>query len=131
MLNTNFKIHERTVLIYGGSGPLVYSISSHLTELGADVALVGEKANQLRAFSNSINDRREIHADYGRMEAIETQVTNEKQLGEAISRTAEIFGSLDILIDLSPIESTERERQIERSRHLAQEVFAFLSKRIS
>ena len=129
MSDSEFKIHERTVLLYGSTGPMACAISNRLAELGADIAVVNGRASQLRTFVDSINDMREIHPHYGRLATIDIQVTNENQAGEAISQTAETFGSLDVLIDLSAVENTKCSTQIKGSKCLGKKAFAFLTKR--
>ena len=129
MPNSEFKIHERTVLLYGATGPMACAVSSHLAELGANIAIVNKEVGQLRTFINSINDICEVHPENGRLVAIDAEINNENQAREAISKTAEAIGSLDILIDFSAIENTQSESQIKSSKSLGKKAFSFLSKR--
>ena len=130
MFNSDFKIHERTVLIYGSTGPMACAIASRLAELGANIAIVDKKANQLKNFVGSINDLLEVHPKNGTLVTIDAEITKESQADEAISQTAENFGSLDVLIDLSAIGNTDLPKQIKASKSLGKKAFSFLTKRM-
>ena len=126
--NSSFKIQERTALIYGSVDTISCTIANRLSDLGASVVISHPMAHKLKVFTGNLNDRREIHPEYGQLTTIEQTITNEDDAYEVISNTAQFFGGLDILIDLSAIGDTSPE-SLKGSKILAKKALTFLESR--
>ena len=126
--HSSFKIQERTALIYGSVDTISRAIANRLSDLGASVVIAHPMAHKLKVFTGSLNDRREIHPEYGQLTTIEQPITNENHAHEVISSTAQSFGGLDILIDLSAIGDTST-GSLKGSKILAKKAFTFLESR--
>ena len=89
-----FRLDGRAALITGGAGGLGVVFARTLAAAGAQVALLGRRLDVAE------NAAREISAATGAtVIAIAGDVTDETQVQEAVARTQEAFGSLDILIN--------------------------------
>ncbi|MCB9025890.1 MAG: SDR family oxidoreductase [Bdellovibrionaceae bacterium] len=100
MTESTFKIRERTVVIFGPIGSIVQTLATVLQEHGTDVAFLDREASKSHRFIANLMDMRQIHHNYGRAAAIDCDVSTVKDANDALSRAAELFGSVDILIDV-------------------------------
>jgi len=94
-----YQLRERVVLIAGPLTTTTQSLMMGLTEQGADVALLDENANKAEKFCNQLMDQREVKAKHGRAIAIQTDLTNPKQIKEHVGQVAQSLGGIDIFID--------------------------------
>ena len=99
---TQFNIQECTVSVYGAIKDIACAISSQLTKLEANF-LIHPQITKIQPFINHINNMRKIHPARGQSNAIDMDITQEPEAQEAISKTEEVFGSLDKLVGLSAI----------------------------
>jgi NAD(P)-dependent dehydrogenase (short-subunit alcohol dehydrogenase family) len=98
-MDIQFNLRERTVIIAGPFSSTLQNMMIGLTQLGADVAFLDKEANQATKFCQNITDQREVNEKQGRAMAVQTDLTDRKQLKEAVSKIAQTFGSIDIYID--------------------------------
>lgn len=99
MHESTFKIRERTVVINGPINSVVQTLATVLQEHGTDIAFIDAHASQSQRFVANLMDMRQIHNTYGRAAALEFDVKSSEDAKEALSRAAELFGSVDIFID--------------------------------
>ena len=94
-----FKLQDRTAVLVGSATPVNIAIASKFTQLGANVAMVDRNIDALQRFASQIMDMREINERYGRAFAIQADFSKPHGAQDAISRSAEAFGGIDIFID--------------------------------
>ncbi len=99
MSESGFKLKEKTVVIYGPINGLVQALANVLQEHGADIALLAEKASESHRFTTSLMEMRQVHSHYGRAAGINCLIKNQSDAKEALSKAAELFGSVDVFID--------------------------------
>lgn len=100
MRESFLKLNDRTVVLSGPLTQVTSALVTLLSERGADVAMVvNDKIREAQRFAENVSDQREVHHHYGRVAAIESKMDTEAACADAISRSAEVFGSIDILID--------------------------------
>lgn len=100
MTESTFKIRERTVVIFGPIGTIVQTLATVLQEHGTDIAFLDSHATKSYRFVANLMDMRQVHNNYGRAAAIDCDVKSIKDANDALTRAAELFGSVDILIDV-------------------------------
>ncbi len=93
------QLRDRTVVLTGPLTRVHQAIVNRLTGLGANVALLGAEAQAAERFTSQIMDLREVHAHQGRAGSIPVDFHDTRSIAEAMSRTAESFGGIDIYID--------------------------------
>lgn len=96
---SSFKLQDRTALITGPCNSFNQAIAVKLTQLGANVALVDRNIDRMQRFAAQLTDTREINERYGRAAAIQADLSKPHHVQDAISRSAEAFGGIDIYID--------------------------------
>jgi NAD(P)-dependent dehydrogenase (short-subunit alcohol dehydrogenase family) len=89
-----FRLDGRVALITGGSGGLGQVFARALAGAGADVALLGRRAEAAQTVASAVGQ-----ATGQRTIAVEADVTDPDQVRAAISRVREQLGRLDILIN--------------------------------
>jgi 3-oxoacyl-[acyl-carrier protein] reductase len=98
-MDIQFNLRERTVLIAGPFSSTLQNLMIGLTQMGADVALIDKEGQQATKFCQNITDQREINEKQGRAMSIKADLTDKKQLKDAVGQVAQTFGSIDIFID--------------------------------
>jgi NAD(P)-dependent dehydrogenase (short-subunit alcohol dehydrogenase family) len=89
-----FKLDGRVALITGGAGGLGLTFARALAGTGADVALLGRRAEALRAAAE------QVAAESGRrVIAAAADVTDPEQVGAAVAQVAAALGAVDILVN--------------------------------
>lgn len=96
---TSFKLQDRTAILTGPCNGFNQAIAMKLTQLGANVALVDRNIERTERFANQLTDAREINERYGRATAVQADLSKPHHVQDAISRSAEAFGGIDIYID--------------------------------
>ncbi|MGE3386606.1 MAG: SDR family oxidoreductase [Bdellovibrionales bacterium] len=119
------KLNDKTVAIVGAFNTMTQMILTHLSEQGADVALVGKESPEARRYVEHLNDQREIYPHYGRAGVINTELSNDKEAADLVGRVVHSFGRLDTLVDTLPLVRTD----LTLSESLAQESLKFLTSR--
>lgn len=99
MRESPLRLNDKTVILYGPGHSLTQATGAFLAEQGADVAFVGPEAGSMRKFAENLMDNRQIHPSYGRSASFEVKMSSEKEDLDAISKVAETFGGLEIIID--------------------------------
>lgn len=95
----SFKLQDRTALLTGPCNSFNQAISVKLTQLGCNVAIVDRNIDRSARFAAQLTDAREINERYGRCTAIQADLSKPHHVQDAISRSAEAFGGIDIYID--------------------------------
>lgn len=93
------RLSDKTVVISAPFSVLTCSLMTTLTGYGADCALITGSANEARRFCENLTDAREVNENHGRATAIEADLSVASQALDAISRSAEVFGGVDVFID--------------------------------
>lgn len=99
------NLHQRVVLIAGPVTSTVSSIVINLTRLGADCVILDPEKTAGTAFTNQINDAREINDKFGRALLIQSELNTAAQIKDAVGKAAQTFGGLDVYIDAMMIQS--------------------------
>src|SRR5215510_9888733 len=89
-----FRLDGRVALITGGAGGLGQVFARALAGAGADIALLGRRAEAAQAAAGAVGQ-----ATGRRAIAVEADVTDPEQVRAAIARVREQLGRLDILIN--------------------------------
>jgi 2-hydroxycyclohexanecarboxyl-CoA dehydrogenase len=96
---SSFKLQDRTALITGPCNSFNQAIAVKLTQLGTNVALVDRNVERSQRFAGQLTDAREINERYGRAIAVQADLSKAHHVQDAISKSAEAFGGIDIYID--------------------------------
>ncbi len=92
------SLKDKRFLVTGGTTDVGRSLTLALSRYGADIAIADKNPEKAQRIINEINESREIKEDYGRAAFIEADLTIPGNAKEAVSRAAETFGGIDILI---------------------------------
>lgn len=93
MEQPDFSLDGQVALVTGASRGIGHDVAMALSEAGADVAIAARSVDQLEQLA------RDIQRAGGRAVAVEMDVTDLSQVGEAVHRVKEHFGALDILVN--------------------------------
>jgi 3-oxoacyl-[acyl-carrier protein] reductase len=96
---TSFKLQDRTVLLTGPCNSVNQAIAHKFTQMGANIVLVDRATDKAQRFAEQIMDAREINERYGRAMAVQADFSKPAQIQDAVSRSAEAFGGIDIYVD--------------------------------
>lgn len=97
--DASFKLQDRTALLCGPCNTVNQSIAVKFTQLGCNVAMLDRNAERTQRFADQLMDAREINERYGRAIAIQADLSKLHHVQDAVSRSAEAFGGIDIYID--------------------------------
>ncbi|MDN7246508.1 3-hydroxybutyrate dehydrogenase [Planococcus sp. 1R117A] len=103
-------VENKVVFITGAASGIGYEISADFAEAGAKIVLTDINEEAVKKAAQTLKDQG--HEVIG----IKVDVTNETELAQAINKTVETFGSLDVLINnagmqfVSPIEEFPTEK---------------------
>jgi NAD(P)-dependent dehydrogenase (short-subunit alcohol dehydrogenase family) len=93
-------LNDKTVVLAGPFGLLLQNLIARISENGADVAVITDDVKSCQRVCQNIMDMREVSEKFGRAAVVESAlVKDESSANNAFSRSAEIFGGVDIYID--------------------------------
>lgn len=98
-LDGSFKLQDRTAILTGPCTTYNQAIAQKFTQLGANVALIDRNVEKVQRFASQLMDQREVNERFGRTVAIQADLSKQHHVQDAITRTAESFGGIDIFID--------------------------------
>ncbi|MES2855651.1 MAG: SDR family oxidoreductase, partial [Bdellovibrionota bacterium] len=75
------------------------SIAVKFTQLGCNVAMLDRNVERTQRFADQLMDAREINERYGRAISVQADLSKLHHVQDAVSRSAEAFGGIDIYID--------------------------------
>ncbi len=87
------KLRNKVAIITGGSGGIGKAISLAFALEGAKVVIASRSISRLQDVANEINSRG------GTATAIQTDISDEKQVQDMTARTLEEYGQIDILVN--------------------------------
>ena len=93
-----FKLKDKTFAVTGGTSDVGRAVSLNLSRLGADIAIIDKNPEKARRIIDEISENREIKESHGKAAYIEADLTDAASVKEAISRAAETFGGIDVLV---------------------------------
>ena len=101
MADIGMKLIDKTVLLCGKFNLCLQNLASNLTESGANVLLLTDEPKMAQRFSQTLSDLREVSEKYGKAISFEEPFKAEQNPDHYFSKTAELFGTADIYIDLN------------------------------
>lgn len=142
-MDIQLGLRDKTLLLAGPLGTLTQHLTMALHQEGANIAFVNEDFEGSERFSDQLMGLREGNSKLGRSAAIKVDFSEASSIKEAVSRTAEVFGRMDGLLDatgvhkaavLSQTQSSDEldqlfQKNLRSSLLLAQEVLPFLTHR--
>jgi citronellol/citronellal dehydrogenase len=110
------KLKDRTFIITGGTNDVGRALTLTLASLGADIAILDKNPEKARRIVDEIAEARERNESSGKAAYIEVNLTTMEGAKEAVSKAAETFGGVDVLISGL---STSKVSQITSPEYLA------------
>ncbi|MDZ4678148.1 MAG: SDR family oxidoreductase [Oligoflexia bacterium] len=92
------KLKDKTFVITGGTSDVGRALALNLTSLGADIAILDKNPEKARRIVDEISETREVKESFGKAAYFEVNLTDHKAVKEAVSKAAETFGGIDVLI---------------------------------
>lgn len=99
LVENSFRLQDRTAIITGEADSINQALGRKLTQLGTDVAFVHTNTDRAQKFCEQLMNNYEINDKFGKAIAIKVDLAKPANFQDAISRVAESFGGIDILID--------------------------------
>jgi len=94
------KLNGKTVFITGGSRGIGRAIALRCAQDGANVAVAAKSTEENPALPGTVfSVAREIEAAGGNALAIKMDIRNSEEILEAVAKTVEAFGALDVLVN--------------------------------
>src|SRR5512135_1120136 len=93
MRDNLFRVDGRTAFVTGASSGLGVTFARGLVSAGAKVVLAARRTDRLREVEDG------IRASGGQVLSVTCDVTDEKQVEEAVAAACERFGRIDILVN--------------------------------
>ncbi|MFP8875736.1 MAG: SDR family NAD(P)-dependent oxidoreductase, partial [Myxococcota bacterium] len=88
-------LEGRTVIVTGGSGGIGRGIVYGFADEGCNVVIAGRDAAKSQEVADACAERP------GRVEVVQTDVTEMPQVEALVKRTRELFGPVDVLVNNS------------------------------
>jgi 2-hydroxycyclohexanecarboxyl-CoA dehydrogenase len=113
------RLKDKTFVITGGTSDVGRALALHLTGLGADIAILDKNPEKARRIIDEISENREIKEANGRATYVEANLSDPKASKEAMSKAAETFGGIDVLVGglftskLAPVDSPNYLEELE------------------
>src|SRR5258708_23340917 len=99
LVENSFKLQDRTAIVVGECDSVNQAIGRKLTQLGTDVAFIHTNIDRAQKLCDQLMNNYEVNDRFGKAFAIKAELGKESQYQDVISRVAERFGGVDILID--------------------------------
>ena len=96
---SSFRLQDRTAILTGPCNTTNQGIAMRLTQMGVNVALVDRNIEKMQRFAAQLSDAREVNERFGRAIAVQADLSKLHHIQDAIGKTAESFGGIDIYID--------------------------------
>lgn len=96
-----FEIRDKVILVTGAFGLIGKEISVSFLKQGAKVVLADVNASAMQDVHNAMSE----HAGAENILVLKLDITNEQEVEEAVTKTVEHFGSLDVLINNAAIDA--------------------------
>jgi NAD(P)-dependent dehydrogenase (short-subunit alcohol dehydrogenase family) len=101
-LHDLFSLRGRTALVTGGSSGIGRHMAATLAHAGADVVVVGRRADRLQEVCASINS-----IDGGNAEILPADLADREEVTRVAMASAEPFGAVDIVVNAAGINLRE------------------------
>ena len=101
LVENSFRLQDRTAIITGDCESINQAIGRKLTQLGTDVAFLNANIDRAQKYCEQLMNNHEVNDKYGKAIAIKTDFSKISNYQDSISKVAESFGGVDILIDNS------------------------------
>jgi NAD(P)-dependent dehydrogenase (short-subunit alcohol dehydrogenase family) len=107
------NIRDKTYVVTGGTSSLGRALALNLTSMGADVAILDKNPEKARRIVDEITESREIKESHGSSAYFECEISDANSVKEAVSKAAETFGGIDVLVSalqaekISPVTNPE------------------------
>ncbi len=101
LVENSFRLQDRTAIITGDCESINQAIGRKLTQLGTDVAFLNTNIDRAQKYCEQLMNNHEVNDKYGKAIAIKTDFSKISNYQDSISKVAESFGGVDILIDNS------------------------------
>ncbi len=99
LVENSFRLQDRTAIITGDCESVNQAIGRKLTQLGTDVAYVHSNIDRALKYCEQLMNNHEVNDKYGKAIAIKADLGKSANYQDSISKVAESFGGVDILID--------------------------------
>jgi 2-hydroxycyclohexanecarboxyl-CoA dehydrogenase len=96
--NSSERLSDKTILITGGTGDVGQALTSHLSRIGANIAILDKNAEKGARLVDEVTSFREINDSNGRAAYFEVNLTEPDKVKEAVSQAAQTFGGIDVLV---------------------------------
>jgi len=90
---------DRVAFVTGGGTGITGGVARALAEVGANVALVSRKLENLEPAAKAINDAHAGNPNIGEAFAVAADVRNPEEVEKAIAAAVERFGKIDIVVN--------------------------------
>jgi citronellol/citronellal dehydrogenase len=113
------SLTNKNVLITGASRGIGKAIAIRLAAAGANIAIASKTVDEHPKLEGTIYSAAEEidKAGTGKVIALQADIRNEEQISEAVNKTAEAFGGIDILINNASAINLSSTEQIEAKRY--------------
>lgn len=98
-MDTSIRLNDKTAIISGACSSIGRATALRLTECGCNVALVDSPSKSGDRLVEEISNQREVHERRGRAGFIPTSYKDTSSVQDVASRSAEMFGGIDIFVD--------------------------------
>ena len=111
--------NDKNILITGASRGIGKAIAIRLAAEGANIAIASKTVEEHPKLEGTIYSAAEEidKAGNGKVLALQADIRNQDQITEAVNKTAEAFGGIDILINNASAINLSSTEQIEAKRY--------------
>jgi 3-oxoacyl-[acyl-carrier protein] reductase len=99
LVENSFRLQDRTAIITGEVDSINQALGRKLTQLGTDVAFIHTTTDRAQKFCEQLMNNYEVNDKFGKAIAIKIDLAKPANFQDSISKVAESFGGIDILID--------------------------------
>jgi len=129
MRDSPFRLQDKTILLTGPFNGVTQALLRTMTELGADIAYVNDKAPTAAKYVDGVNEAREARPDFGRSAYFGLPLGTDKQVKDALGRVSEGIGRMDVYIDATMIGATGAAQDSEFAARMSQQLLPFFQAR--